>query len=68
MSSIVKHDNEFKEGKMEKCLNPILRTILQGVYDTNSSLYSLRGTPHIVQMIWRFIVEYWKSSLIYVLQ
>jgi len=48
---------------MECAMNPILRTILEGVYDAGSPLSNLRGTPHLVQMIWKYIVGYWKSLI-----
>ena len=44
-------------------MNPILRTIFEGVYDTSSPLNNLRYTPHLVQKIWKDIVEYWKSMI-----
>ena len=48
---------------MDDGINPILRTILEGVYDTTSPLNNLRYTPHLVQKIWKDIVEYWKSMI-----
>ena len=45
-------------------LNPILKIILEGVYDTSSPFSSLRGTPHIVKMIYTYLVEYWKSLIL----
>ena len=48
---------------MDSNLNPILRTIFEGVYDIGSPLSRLRGTPHLVQMVWKFIVNYWKSCI-----
>ena len=54
--------NVFSKGD-EKGINPILRAILEGVYDTGSPLSRLRGTPHLVQFIWKLIVQYWKSLI-----
>ena len=48
---------------MDDGINPILRTILEGVYDTSSPLSNLRYTPHLVKKIWNDIVEYWKSLI-----
>ena len=44
-------------------LNPILRALLEGVYDDCSPLSSLRGTPHITRNIWMHLTEYWKSFI-----
>ena len=44
-------------------LNPVARVLLQGVYDAESPLSMLRGTPNILQMIWRMIKIYWKSLI-----
>ena len=48
---------------MECAMNPILRTILEGVYDAGSPLSNLRGTPHLVQIIWKYLIGYWKSLI-----
>ncbi|XP_057291731.1 uncharacterized protein LOC130614321 [Hydractinia symbiolongicarpus] len=53
---------EVKEGlkdltlKEKKPINPILRTILQGVADENCPFSKLTGMPHIVQMIWQKVL------------
>ena len=57
---LVKESNNSMAGS----LNPILKVILEGVYDTSSPFSTLRGTPHIVQMIYTYLVEYWKSLII----
>ena len=49
--------------KTQHCINPILRVILEGVYDNGSPLSLLRGTPHIIQSIWQFITCYWRSLI-----
>ena len=46
-------------------LNPVLRTILEGVYDENSNLSLLRGCPHILQNIWERVVFYWKTLIFF---
>ena len=33
-------------------LNPILKLILEGVYDEESILSTIRGCPHVVMKIW----------------
>lgn len=43
---------------------PISRALLQGLYDPGSPLSLLRGTPHIMQIIWDFIVAYWKTVIV----
>ena len=50
---------------MTENLNPILRVILEGVYDDSCQLSLLRGTPHIVELIYSYIMEYWKSLIVY---
>ena len=44
-------------------MNPTIRVILEGVYDDESTLSALRGTPHIVRIIWQIITAYWKSLI-----
>ena len=44
-------------------LNPILKVILEGVYDNGSSFSKLRGTPHIIKIIWKNVSSYWKSLI-----
>ena len=48
-------------------LDPILRVVLEGVYDQNCILYSIKGTPHIIQCIWEDVKVYnsgyWKSLI-----
>ena len=41
----------------------ISRTLLQGLYDPASPLSLLRGTPHIMQIIWDLIKAYWKTVI-----
>ena len=41
-------------------LNPVTRVLLQGIYDESSELYKLRGMWHILEVIWREIISYWK--------
>ena len=48
---------------MDGRVNPILLTMLQGVYDNGSPLSKLKGTLHIAQKIWKFIVGHWKSLI-----
>ena len=50
-------------GKLSENFNPFLKVILEGVYDDQSSLSRLRGTPHIVRLIWLRITDYWKSLI-----
>ena len=42
----------------------ISRTLLQGLYDPGSPLSLLRGTPHIMQIIWDLIKAYWKTVIL----
>jgi len=48
---------------MEQGLNPVLRVLLEGAYDNGSPFAKLRGTPHILQIIWEYITSYWKSLI-----
>ena len=61
----LKEDEITTHTREHKALNPVLRIILEGVTDEGSSLHSLRGTPHIVRIIWEFITSYWKSNIVY---
>ncbi|XP_065659618.1 uncharacterized protein LOC124817461 [Hydra vulgaris] len=47
----------------ENRLNPILRVILQGVYDVDSPLSLLRCTPHILVFIWNSIKAFWRKHI-----
>jgi hypothetical protein len=51
------------EFNSETRMNPLIRVILEGVYDNESPLSALRGTPHIVRNIWEMIVEYYKTLI-----
>ena len=53
-----------KNKSMAENMNPILKVILEGVYDDRCQLSLLRGTPHIVQLIYSYIMEYWKSLIV----
>ena len=44
-------------------MNPIIRVIFEGVHDDESTLSALRGTPHIIRIIWEIITSYWKSLI-----
>ena len=55
--------NKEKNKPTVENLNPILKVILEGVYDDDSQLSVLRGTPHIVQLIYFYVSEYWKSFI-----
>ena len=44
-------------------MNSVLRLIWEGVYDDGSSLSLLRGTPHVVEDIWKLVEGYWKSLI-----
>ena len=55
--------NEEAETDKFPRLNPVVRVLLQGVYDENSPLSKLRGAPNVLQMIWNMITLYWKSLI-----
>jgi hypothetical protein len=44
-------------------LNPVARTILQGLYDSQSPFHLLLGMHYILKTIWSDIVTYWKSCI-----
>ena len=44
-------------------MNPVLKIILQGVYDAESILSYLRGTPHIVKKIWLILTSFYISHI-----
>ena len=44
-------------------INPILHVLLQGLYDNESTISVLRGSPHIVQIIWRHVIDFWRSLI-----
>ena len=44
-------------------MNPILKTIFEGVYDDKSILRSLRGTPHLIKKLWCILKNCFKSHI-----
>ena len=51
----------------EKCdiiTNPILKVLLEGIYEDECILSKLRGTPHLIQKIWNDVMNYWKKKII----
>ena len=44
-------------------MNPILKTIFEGVYDDKSILSSLRGTPHLIKKLWCILKNCFKSHI-----
>ena len=44
-------------------MNIVLRILLCGVYDPNSILFALSGTPHIVKVIWLMLKELYISHI-----
>lgn len=41
----------------------ISRVLLQGLYDQGSSLHALLGFPHVMQIIWRLLTDYWRKMI-----
>ena len=52
----------LRNGKPCK-MNPVLRCLVQGMCDRWCVLSKLRGTPHIMQNIWRNVQNYWRDSI-----
>ena len=46
-----------------RCVNVILRTLIDGVLDEKSVLSSLQGTPQILQHIWDRVVSLWGECI-----
>ena len=46
-----------------KRLNPIVKALLQGIYDDNNDLSRLRGMWHILRHIWRFVITFYKENI-----
>ena len=46
-----------------KC-SPILKILLEGIYDEGSNLARLRGCQHVIKIIWTKIQEYYKPKVI----
>ena len=45
-------------------LNPLLKVILEGMYDEDCILSKFRGCPHIVRKIWIDVKNFWKAKII----
>ena len=46
------HHHDRKQGK-KTIKNPLLKAVLEGVYDADCVLSKLRGCPHLLKVIWR---------------
>ena len=46
-----------------KCV-PILKLVLEGLYDEESNLSKLRGCQPVLQKIWREVREYYKPAIL----
>ena len=44
-------------------MNPVMKVILEGVYDPGSTLSHLRGCQHLLQFIWKDLRNYWNSLI-----
>ena len=55
--------SECKDLVVANGLNPIVRVILQGVYDAGCILSMLHGMPHILKTIWEIVKVYWKKHI-----
>ena len=42
---------------------PILKTILEGLYDKESNLNKLRGCQNVMKIIWTNVMEYSKPAI-----
>ena len=49
--------------KEEIMLNPLLKVILEGLYDEDCVMSKLRGCPHIIKDIWRKVLNHHKSLI-----
>ena len=64
MSAESEHCHVLDNQKCYPVLNPILKVILEGVYDEDCSLSAFRGCPHIVMKIWIDVKNFWKAKII----
>ena len=55
------NENLTQISKSSRGWSPVLRVIFEGVYDSGSSLSTLRGAPHIIQIIWKLLTKHWQS-------
>ena len=63
MSAKSEHCHVLDNQKRYPVLNPILKVILEGVYDEECSLSAFRGCPHIVMKIWIEVKKFWKAKI-----
>ena len=48
-----RHDKDKDQHHRKKKINnPIIKAVLEGVYDDNCVLSNLRGCPHLLKVIW----------------
>ena len=58
------HMKQTKPVKYSKRVNPVLRSIIDGLLDTNSWLHLLIGLPHIVRQVWGHVLDHWESCIV----
>jgi len=45
-------------------LNPVLRALLEGVYDEGSQLYKLQGLVDVLEAIWGDVRKHWQAHIL----
>ena len=59
-----KPEHVSKPHKNNFISNPVLKILLEGLYDEGCNLSKLRGCPHIVKTIWMDVQNFWKRKII----
>ena len=54
-------EKNIRHGKIR--LHPVVRAILQGVYDEESPFSLLLGIQHILQRIWKDVISFWRLRI-----
>ena len=54
----------FSDSDSKRITNPVIKTILAGVYGDDGNLPQLRGCMHIVQQIWIEVKKFLKTKII----
>ena len=59
-----KPEHVSKPHKKNFISNPVLKIILEGLYDEDCNFSKLSGCPHILRTIWMDVQNFWKSKII----
>ena len=57
------HHQHHRKHRKKTIDNPIVKTLLEGVYEDDCVLSQLRGCPHLLKEIWRDVRSYYAKII-----